>query len=209
MNLKSSLIFFSLIVFSGLILSACTKYTEPNLNMNQNTPTTPKPTNIQNITISPAKTNNNDETLVAIKTKNGEIVLKLFSKEAPNTVANFIQKADSSFYKNLIFHRVIPGFMAQGGDPTGTGTGGGRQKSELNNIPFVRGTIGLARTAETNQISNDSQFFICFTTEGCQHLTGDYVNFGEVISGFDILDKIQQGDQILDIISKTKWKKTF
>ena len=204
MNLKSSLKLFSLILVSVFTLSACTtKYTEQNLNINQNTPTTPMPSTTQNITTSPSKTNV-EENLVAIKTKDGEIVLKLFTKETPNTVANFIQKADSGFYKNLIFHRVIPGFMAQGGDPTGTGTGGGKQKSELNNIPFVRGTIGLARTAETNQISNDSQFFICFTTEGCQHLTGDYVNFGEVISGFDVLDKIQQGDTILDITSKTK-----
>ncbi|MDD4026847.1 MAG: peptidylprolyl isomerase, partial [Candidatus Shapirobacteria bacterium] len=122
----------------------------------------------------------------------------------PNTVSNFINKVNTGFYKGLIFHRVIPGFMAQGGDPTGTGTGGSKQKSELNDIPFVRGSLGLARTAETNQISNDSQFFICYTNEGCQHLTSDYVNFGEVISGLDILDKIQQGDKIIDITTKTK-----
>jgi len=94
--------------------------------------------------------------------------------------------------------------MAQGGDPTGTGTGGGKQNSELNNIAFKRGSLGLARTAETNKISNDSQFFICFTTEGCQHLTGDYVNFGEVVSGFDVLDKIVQGDKIISITTSTK-----
>jgi peptidylprolyl isomerase len=94
--------------------------------------------------------------------------------------------------------------MAQGGDPTGTGTGGNRQKSELNTIPFKRGSLGLARTAETKEYSNDSQFFICFTDNGCQHLTGDYVNFGEVISGFDVLDKIKQGDKIIQLSSKTK-----
>lgn len=204
MNLKKSLIITSLLITSSLLLSGCTnKYSEKNLDMTQNTPSTPNPTDIQNITAIPTKISS-QETLVAIKTKDGEVVLKLYSKEAPNTVANFIQKADSGFYKNLTFHRVIPGFMAQGGDPTGTGTGGGKQKSELNSIPFVRGTIGLARTAETNQVSNDSQFFICFTTEGCQHLTGDYVNFGEVISGFDVLDEIQQGDKIIDITSQTK-----
>lgn len=145
----------------------------------------------------------NTETIVALDTINGQIVLKLYVDKAPNTVATFMKKVNSGFYDGLTFHRVIPGFMAQGGDPLGTGTGGGSQKSEINNIPFVRGTIGLARGGNI-EFSNDSQFFICFTTQGCQHLTGDYVNFGEVISGLDILDKIVQGDKILKITSTTK-----
>ena len=183
------------------------KNSETNLDLNMNTqnitPTVvPIITNVLTPTSISAKTKT-DETLVAITTKDGQIVLKLYSKEAPNTVTNFIKKADSGFYKNLTFHRVIADFMAQGGDPLGTGTGGGQIKSEINNIPFVRGTIGLARGGN-KEISNDSQFFICFSTDGCQHLTGDYVNFGEVVSGLDVLDKIQQGDKILDITSKTK-----
>ena len=201
MNLKKNLLITSLLITSSLLFSACTnKNSETNLdlNMNQNTP----PTSTAVITSAVTKTPTNDN-LVAITTKDGEIVLKLYSKEAPNTVANFIKKADAGFYKNLTFHRVIAGFMAQGGDPLGTGTGGGSQKSEINTIPFVRGTIGLARGGN-REISNDSQFFICFTTEGCQHLTGDYVNFGEVISGLDVLDKIQQGDNIINITTKTK-----
>jgi cyclophilin family peptidyl-prolyl cis-trans isomerase len=204
MNFKKNFKFISLILFSGILLSACTnKYSDQNLDMSQNTPVTPAENNILNISSNPINPNIN-ENMASIKTKDGEIIVKLYSQETPNTVANFINKADSNFYQNLTFHRVIPGFMAQGGDPTGTGSGGGKQKSELNNIPFVRGSLGLARTAETNQISNDSQFFICFTTEGCQHLTGDYVNFGEVVSGRDILDKIQQGDKIINITTKTK-----
>lgn len=147
----------------------------------------------------------NTETVVALDTINGQIVIKLYADKAPNTVATFMKKVSEGFYDGLTFHRVIPGFMAQGGDPTGTGSGGGSQKSELNNIPFVRGTIGLARGPNI-EISNDSQFFICFTTQGCQHLTGDYVNFGEVISGLEVLDKIVQGDKILKITSTTKWK---
>lgn len=221
MNLKNKFQLVSLIILSSVLFSACTnKNTETNLNLNMNQDTTNNSTqennpDLQNSTITPVVTEiptpstdsvktNTGETLISIKTKDGEIIAKLYSKETPNTVANFIQKADSGFYKNLTFHRVITGFMAQGGDPTGTGMGGGKQASELNNIPFVRGSFGLARTAETNQVSNDSQFFICFTTEGCQHLTGDYVNFGEVVSGLDILDKIQQGDKIIDITTKTK-----
>jgi cyclophilin family peptidyl-prolyl cis-trans isomerase len=156
------------------------------------------------ITQTPSVTAVNTDSVVALKTKDGQIVIKLYSKETPKTVANFLKKTNSGFYNGLIFHRVISGFMAQGGDPTGTGTGGGSQSSELNQIPFRRGSLGLARTPASKEISNDSQFFICFTTEGCQHLTGDYVNFGEVISGLDVLDKIEQGDKIIEITTKTK-----
>jgi cyclophilin family peptidyl-prolyl cis-trans isomerase len=146
----------------------------------------------------------NPDTVVALDTINGQIVIKLYAKETPNTVATFMKKVNEAFYDGLTFHRVIPGFMAQGGDPTGTGTGGGSQKSELNQIPFKRGSLGLARTPQSKEISSDSQFFICFTDDGCQHLTGDYVNFGEVISGLEVLDKIVQGDKILKISSTTK-----
>ncbi|HBP51274.1 TPA: peptidyl-prolyl cis-trans isomerase [Candidatus Shapirobacteria bacterium] len=156
------------------------------------------------ITQNPSVTVPDTDSVVALKTNKGQIVIKLYSEETPNTVANFLKKTNSGFYNGLTFHRVISGFMAQGGDPTGTGTGGGSQKSELNQIPFKRGSLGLARTPATKEISNDSQFFICFTTEGCQHLTGDYVNFGEVISGLDVLDQIAQGDKIIEITTKTK-----
>jgi len=201
MNLKNKIQLISLIILSSVLFSACTnKNSETNLDLNMNQNIIPTSTTINSSTIT--KTPSND-TLVAITTKDGQIVLKLYSKEAPNTVANFIKKADSGFYRNLTFHRVIADFMAQGGDPLGTGTGGGSQKSEINTIPFVRGTIGLARGGN-REISNDSQFFICFTSQGCQHLTGDYVNFGEVVSGLDVLDKIQQGDKIIDITTKTK-----
>lgn len=190
-----------LVIFSAFILSGCgtkTKPVENNINLEEIS--IPTSTNMNNPTSTTKKENSN---YVAIKTKDGEIVLKLYSDVAPKTVANFISKAESGFYKNLTFHRVIPGFMAQGGDPLGNGTGGGDIKSEINSIPFVRGTIGLARGGN-REISNDSQFFICFTTEGCQHLTGDYVNFGEVVSGLDVLDKIKIGDKILDIVATTK-----
>jgi len=139
---------------------------------------------------------------IIITTKDGTIEAELYSDKTPNTAANFISKVQSKFYDGLIFHRVIEGFMAQGGDPTGTGTGGGKITSEINQIPFERGSFGLARTPVTKEISNDSQFFICFTTQGCQHLTGDYVNFGKVTSGLEVLDKIKQGDKIISITLK-------
>ena len=193
---------FLFLVLSSLLLTACggTAIKDNNINLNQTPPTqTLMPTS----TVSP-KLNSSTEPLVGLNTKDGQIVIKLYRQQAPNTIATFLNKVNSGFYNGLIFHRVIPGFMAQGGDPTGTGTGGGSQKSELNSLPFVRGSLGLARTPVSKDISNDSQFFICFTTEGCQHLTGDYVNFGEVVSGLDVLDKIQQGDKIVSVVTRTK-----
>lgn len=192
---------FLVILFSLIFLSSC--------SLNNSTQISPTPTMIpQKPIVTEENTSTqsavvNTETVVALDTINGQIVIKLYADKAPNTVATFMKKVSEGFYDGLTFHRVIPGFMAQGGDPTGTGSGGGSQKSELNNIPFVRGTIGLARGPNI-EISNDSQFFICFTTQGCQHLTGDYVNFGEVISGLEVLDKIVQGDKILKITSTTK-----
>jgi cyclophilin family peptidyl-prolyl cis-trans isomerase len=98
------------------------------------------------------------------------------------------------FYDGIVFHRVIPGFMAQTGDPTGTGTGG----SDLPNIPaeftqepFKRGSVGMARSSSPN--SANSQFFICY--EGCGSLTGQYTLFGEVVAGMDVVDKIKKGNQ--------------
>ncbi|MDD3998792.1 MAG: peptidylprolyl isomerase [Candidatus Shapirobacteria bacterium] len=191
---------FLVILFSLLFLSSCSLNNSPQISP---TPTmTPQNPIVEENTSTPSAVVNN-ETVVALDTINGQIVIKLYADKAPNTVATFMKKVSEGFYDGLTFHRVIAGFMAQGGDPLGTGTGGGSQKSELNNIPFVRGTIGLARGPNV-EISNDSQFFICFTTQGCQHLTGEYVNFGEVISGLEVLDKIVQGDKILKITSTTK-----
>lgn len=188
------------IILSVFLLSSC------SLNSSsQNSPTSMPLNTI--VTTSPSATNSvqkNTDSVVAIKTKNGQMLVKLYSNETPNTVTNFLKKTNNAFYNGLTFHRVIADFMAQGGDPTGTGTGGGSQPSELNQIPFKRGSLGLARTPVSKEISNDSQFFICFSTEGCQHLTGDYVNFGEVISGLDVLDQIVQGDKIIEITTKTK-----
>lgn len=191
-----------LFVISALLLSACSPSSDTKQNISLTI--TPNPTTMDTTTASPSAVTNSSDTVVALKTKDGQIVIKLYQKETPKTVATFISKVGSGFYNGLTFHRVIDGFMAQGGDPTGTGTGGGKQDSELNDIPFKRGSLGLARTAETKLVSNDSQFFICFSTEGCQHLTSDYVNFGEVISGLDVLDKIKQGDKILEITPTTK-----
>ncbi|MBP6989297.1 peptidylprolyl isomerase [Candidatus Shapirobacteria bacterium] len=187
-----------IVLFSLLFLSSCSLKSSSKIS--------PTPTMIPQTPISatPSATNTNTDSVVALKTKNGQIVIKLYQSETPKTVDNFLKKVNSGFYNGLTFHRVIEDFMAQGGDPTGTGSGGGQQASEINQIPFKRGSLGLARTPVSKEISNDSQFFICFSTPGCQHLTGDYVNFGEVISGLEVLDQIKQGDKIIEITTKTK-----
>jgi peptidylprolyl isomerase len=191
----------ALIIFASVFLfSSCTK-SSPSEKL------TPTPSSNVNLVVSQAMistTKTISENLVGLNTQNGQIVIRLNDKQAPNTVKNFLEKVNSGFYDGLTFHRVIQGFMAQGGDPKGDGTGGGRQVSELNQTPFVRGSLGLARTADTKEYSNDSQFFICFSDNGCQHLTGDYVNFGQVISGYEVLDQIKQDDEIISIITTTK-----
>ena len=130
---------------------------------------------------------------IHLDTKDGRISIRLRPDLAPKHVAQVKALTQRGFYDGIVFHRVIPGFMAQTGDPTGTGTG----KSDLPNIPaeftkepFKRGSVGMARSSEPN--SANSQFFICY--EGCGSLTGQYTLLGEVVSGMDVADKIKKGD---------------
>lgn len=123
-----------------------------------------------------------------------QIVIELEPKTAPNTVANFISLVEAGFYDGLIFHRVIPGFMIQGGDPDGTGMGGpdysiqGEFSSNgfENTLTHERGVLSMARTQEPD--SAGSQFFIM--TEAAPHLDGEYAAFGKVIEGMGVVDEI-------------------
>lgn len=134
-------------------------------------------------------------TKATIKTEKGDIELTFYPQDAPNTVANFINKAKNGFYNNLIFHRVED-WVIQGGDPDGNGTGGGKMLTELNNKPFVIGSLGVARGGDIN-ISNDAQFFI--TKTDALWLNNQYTNFGIVTKGMDIVNNIEIGDKILSI----------
>lgn len=124
----------------------------------------------------------------------GDIILKLDSKEAPKTVENFVKLVNEGFYNGLTFHRVIDGFMIQGGDPKADGTGGSSQKivgefsanGYKNTIKHKRGVISMARSNAYNSAS--SQFFIMHDT--ATHLDGNYAAFGWVISGMDVVDAI-------------------
>ena len=134
---------------------------------------------------------------IRIETEHGEIMIELYPDSAPNTVANFKALAGKGYYDGLLFHRVIPGFMAQGGDPDGRGTGGPGYsvKAEFNERRHVRGTLAMARSA--NPDSAGSQFYICFDAQ--PHLDRQYTIFGQVTEGMDIVDQIHQGDKMIKV----------
>jgi peptidyl-prolyl cis-trans isomerase B (cyclophilin B) len=131
-----------------------------------------------------------------IQTHEGPIKLELYFKKSPNTVANFIHLADSGFYKGLIFHRIIEGFMAQAGDPNGDGTGGPGWKidEEQNDLKHEAGSLAMANAGPN---TGGSQFFICHMPQ--PHLDGRHTIFGKVVSGFDVVTRIERGDPILDL----------
>ncbi len=126
----------------------------------------------------------------------GEILLDLNFREAPNTVANFITLAESGFYNGLTFHRVIPGFMAQGGDPLGNGKGdpGYTIDDEINSLKHKTGVISMANRGKN---TGGSQFFITQTPQ--HHLDGKHTVFGHVISGQDVACRLDVDDPILSI----------
>lgn len=163
------------------------------------TPTTSpstSPTNMASPSASPTPSKTPAKTTKAvISTSKGDIALTLYPDDAPNTVANFAKKATEGFYKTLDFHRVED-WVIQGGDPDGNGMGGGKMTTELNNKPFVVGSLGVARGGDI-RVSNDAQFFI--TKKGSSFLNGQYTNFGIVTKGMDVVEKIEVGDKILGI----------
>lgn len=122
----------------------------------------------------------------------GRVVIEMYPDLAPTHVARIKELTREGFYDGIVFHRVIEGFMAQTGDPTGTGMGGSgkKLKAEFNNQPFERGTLGMARAGDPN--SGDSQFFICF--DDAQFLNGQYTVWGQVIEGMEFVDKIRRGE---------------
>lgn len=131
---------------------------------------------------------------VQITTSEGDIKLELWNDVAPGHAENFLKLVDQGFYDGLKFHRIIPGFMIQGGCPEGTGTGGpGWQiKAEFNDREHQPGVLSMARSQDPD--SAGSQFFICLTRENCQHLDGQYTAFGKVLEGMDVVNKIGKGE---------------
>ena len=134
------------------------------------------------------------ENTLIIDLKTGPVVVELRPDLAPNHVARVKELARKGFYDGVVFHRVIPGFMAQTGDPTGTGTGGSDLpdlKAEFSNEKHKRGTVSAARTNNPN--SANSQFYICF--DDAPWLDRQYSVWGEVVEGMDAVDKIKKGGE--------------
>ena len=136
-----------------------------------------------------------------IETGKGNIVLELFASDVPVTVNNFVFLAREGFYNSTIFHRVIPDFMAQGGDPTGTGRGGPGYAfaDEFTEHTHVTGTLSMANAGPN---TNGSQFFITYAPQ--DHLNGKHSVFGQLVEGMDVLEAIRQGDTIVRITIEEK-----
>lgn len=138
----------------------------------------------------------NKKYTATLETSKGSLVVELFATDAPATVNNFVFLAREGFYDGTIFHRVIPDFMAQGGDPTGTGTGGPGYKfgDEFYKRIHVTGTLSMANSGPN---TNGSQFFICFAPQ--PHLNGKHSVFGQLVQGTSVLNKIARGDRLMHV----------
>ena len=132
------------------------------------------------------------ENTLHLELKDGTVVIEMYPDKAPNHVKRIKELVSEGFYDGIVFHRVIDGFMAQTGDPTGTGSGGSGQKinAEFNDITHERGVVSMARAASPN--SADSQWFICFAD--AKFLDGQYTAWGKVTSGMEFVDSIKKGD---------------
>jgi peptidylprolyl isomerase len=137
------------------------------------------------------------ENMLYMDLESGRVVIQLRPDLAPKHVARIKELAREGFYDGIVFHRVIPGFMAQTGDPTGTGRGGSDKPdlpAEFSNEPFVRGTLGMARTSDPN--SANSQFFIHYAAT--PHLNGQYTVWGQVVEGMEYVDQLAPGEPPAD-----------
>ncbi|MFP4145012.1 MAG: peptidylprolyl isomerase [Phycisphaeraceae bacterium] len=127
---------------------------------------------------------------VTIETTEGTFTVELWNDVAPGHAENFLKLVDDGFYDGLNFHRVLPGFVIQGGCPEGTGMGGPgwTVDAEFNDRPHEKGVLSMARSADPN--SAGSQFFVCLSREHCQHLDQNYTGFGKVTEGLEVIDRI-------------------
>lgn len=138
--------------------------------------------------------------VVTIEMEKGNIVFEMYPDVAPKTVERISYLVESGFYNGLTFHRVVPGFVIQGGDPKGNGTGGSGVKlpAEFNKKPHITGTVAMARAQDPN--SADSQFYICLAPQ--PFLDGQYTVFGQVIEGMDVVQKVRIGDAMKKVTLK-------
>lgn len=135
------------------------------------------------------------ENTLYLELESGRVTIEMLPDYAPGHVERIKKLTREGFYDGVVWHRVIDGFMAQTGDPTGTGMGGSEMpdiKAEFSDYDYKRGTIGMARTQSPD--SANSQFFICFSDDGCSFLTGKYTVWGQVTDGMELVDGIAKGE---------------
>lgn len=209
MSIRFKNFYFVLSVLAIIFLAGCGT-SKDNEQADTGNETEQSEVNTENVAVEKPEwvANVTENPIVTITMSNEEkIVVELEPNIAPNTVANFISLVEEGFYDGLIFHRVIPGFMIQGGDPSGDGSGGPgysiagefTANGFENNLKHERGVISMARTGDPN--SAGSQFFIM--TEDSPHLDGNYASFGKVLEGMETVDAIvdaerDQADKPLD-----------
>jgi cyclophilin family peptidyl-prolyl cis-trans isomerase len=208
------ILFMTLVLALSLAFVSCgnkenkSAGTSTTAQSTQQTTSTVTPTKAPEVKPEPPKIDPEKVVAVIDMQKGGKIVFEFYPKDAPKTVDNFIALVNKGFYNGLKFHRVIEGFMAQGGDPKGDGTGGPGYniRDEFNSRKHIKGSVAMARTQMPN--SAGSQFYICFEPQ--PHLDGQYTVFGQVIEGIDVVDGIKQGDVMMkvSIVDKVSLKKS-
>ena len=149
----------------------------------------------------PMTIDTNKQYTATIETEKGKLVLELFASDAPVTVNNFVFLAREGFYDGVIFHRIIADFMAQGGDPTGTGMGGPGYAfaDEFTDHTHVTGALSMANAGAN---TNGSQFFITYAPQ--HHLDGKHSVFGQLVEGMDVLKKLENGDAMIRVTIEEK-----
>lgn len=193
--MKKYNLLFSVLLASALFLTGCQKNAE--LSQSQESTTVSSAAAASLGTRLELETQKEISEYVVLRMKNGgDILIKLDAEAAPLTVQNFQKLVEKSFYNGLIFHRIVPGFVIQGGDPLGTGTGGSEETIQgeflengyYNPLNHTRGVLSMARTSDPNSAS--SQFFIVLDNEARNSLNGRYASFGYVLEGMDVVDAI-------------------
>ncbi|MCE7749494.1 MAG: peptidylprolyl isomerase [Candidatus Heimdallarchaeota archaeon] len=139
-------------------------------------------------------------TKARVETNKGTFTIEFFDDQTPNTVKNIVSLAQSGFYNGVKFHRVIPDFVVQGGDPTGTGGGGpGYQIADEVNNPVQIHVLGALSMANSGPNTNGSQFFIVLNPNSCKHLNNKHTVFGKVVDGMNVVNRINQGDHMIKV----------
>ena len=139
-------------------------------------------------------------TKAIMETNKGKIIIEFFDEHTPNTVKNFVSLAKSGYYNGVIFHRVIPDFVVQGGDPTGSGRGGpGYNFADEVDNPVQEHKLGHLSMANAGPNTNGSQFFIVLNPNNCKHLNRKHTVFGKVVDGMNVVNNIVQGDSMVNV----------